>query len=123
MIVMSDDGPFPVKPDTNEYEVLSFLVANHKYGFSPAQVADNTDISKMSASETMTYFFEKDLIEQVDGTYYVDPDCVDKLKRRLNSLDSVVQLFRSVSDDAYAEDGWEDELPSIDLEADRGEDL
>lgn len=114
---LTSDEPFPVKPDTNEYEALSFLVAHREYGFTPAEIANHTDISKSSASKTMARLFEKGLVERSEGAYYVDPDRVGTLKQRLASLDSAVELFESApSDDAYAEEGWEDDVPSIDLD-------
>ncbi|WP_049923894.1 MarR family transcriptional regulator [Halopiger djelfimassiliensis] len=109
------EDPFPVKPDTNKYQALSFLVTHREYGFTPDVIAEQTEISESSASNTMERLFEKELVERSDSAYYVDPDRADKLKRRLESLDSAVQLFESApSDDAYAKEGWEDELPSID---------
>lgn len=114
---LKNDEPFPVKPDTNEYEALSFLVAHREYGFTPSEIADHTDIDGASVSKTMVRLFEKGLVERSDGAYYAPPDRVDTLKQRLESLDSATQLFESVpNDDAYAEEGWEDEVPSIDPE-------
>lgn len=108
---------FPIEPDTDEYEALSFLVANHKYGFTPGEVATHTTINPSNASETMARLFEWDLIRRTDGVYYIEPDRADTLKQRLESLDAVVQLFESTPDnDAYAEEGWEEKLPSIDPE-------
>lgn len=112
---LTNNDPFPVKPDTNEYEALSFLIVNREYGFTPSEITDYTDISDSSASKTMARLFDKGLVERSEGTYYVNPDCVDKLKQRLESLDSAVQLFESApTDDVYAAEGWEDEVPSID---------
>jgi len=112
---LTNDEPFPVKPETNEYEALRFLLSHREYGFTPSEIADQTDISKSSASKTMTRLFEKGLVERSQGAYYVDPDRAEKLKQRLESLDSVVQLFESApTDDAYAEEGWEEKVPSID---------
>lgn len=112
---LTNDEPFPVKPETNEYEALSFLVAHREYGFTPSEIADHTEINESSASKTMARLFEKGLVERAEGAYYVDPDRADKLKQRLKSLDSASQLFESVpNDDVYAEEGWEDEMASID---------
>ena len=114
---LKNDEPFPVKPDTNEYEALSFLVAHREYGFTPSEIADHTDIDGASASKTMVRLFEKGLVERSEGAYYAPPDRVDTLKQRLESLDSASQLFASVPNgDVYAEEGWEDEVPSIDPE-------
>ncbi|MFD1635407.1 MarR family transcriptional regulator (plasmid) [Haloplanus ruber] len=106
--------PFPVKPDTNEYEALRFLVANREYGFTPSEIADKTDISDSSITKTMTRLFEKDLVARSAGVYYVPPEGADTIKQRLESLDATVQLFESTpDDDAYSKDGWEDEVPSL----------
>ena len=114
---LKNDEPFPVKPDTNEYEALSFLVAHREYGFTPSEIADHTDIDGASASKTMVRLFEKGLVERSEGTYYAPPDRVDTLKQRLESLNSASQLFASVPNgDVYAEERWEDEVPSIDPE-------
>lgn len=99
---------FPVKPGTNEYHALSFPVANQEVGFTPA-----------SASKTMTRLFEKGLIERAQGTYYVEPERADELKRRLNSLDPTARLFETAPDDDHAEPGWEDEVSSIDPDENR----
>jgi len=117
---LQNGEPFPVKPDTNEYEALSFLVRNREYGFRPSEIAERTDISKASASKTMTRLFEKGLVKRSEGLYYVDPDRTGELKQRLDSLDAAVQLFATApSDDADAEPGWEDTLSSITPEQDQ----
>jgi len=108
------DEPFPVSPETNEHAALRFLVANHDYGFSPSEIAAETDISKSSASKTMSRLHEKGLVSRSQGAYYVDPERVESLKRRLESLDAAVDLFDDAPDDAYADAGWEDELPELD---------
>lgn len=112
---LRDGDSFPVKLETNEYEALSFLVRNREYGFRPTEIADRTDISNASASKTMTRLFEKGLVERSDGIYYVEPDHVDDLKQRLDSLDAAARLFEGAcTEDAYAADGWEDDMPSLD---------
>jgi Mn-dependent DtxR family transcriptional regulator len=117
---LQDGEPFPVKPGTNEYEALSFLVRNHDYGFSPTEIAEQTEISTASASKTMARLFEKGLVTRTEGMYYVEPDRANDLQQRLQSLDAAVRLFETVpEDDAYAETRWEDDVPSIVSETDR----
>ncbi|MDL0139425.1 helix-turn-helix domain-containing protein [Halobacterium salinarum] len=111
---LTNNDPFPVKPDTNEYEVLSFLVAHHKYGFTPSEIAARTDLSEASASKAMARLFEDGLVERAETIYYIDPHRANELKQRLVSLDSAVQRFEKAPDDAYAKQGWEQEVPSID---------
>ena len=108
------DEPFPVSPETNEYAALRFLVANHDYGFSPSEIAAETKITESSASKTMSRLHEKGLVSRSQGAYYIDPERVESLQRRLESLDAAVELFDDAPDDAYANAGWEDELPELD---------
>lgn len=118
---LQDSEPFPIKPDTNEYAALSFLVSNRDYGFTPTEIADRTDVSEASASKTMTRLFEKGLVERSQGVYYVDPDRADDLQRRLDSIDAAARLHETApDDDVYTDPGWEDELPSIETGQDPG---
>lgn len=117
---LRNGDPFPVKPETNEYDALSFLVRNREYGFTPAEIADRTEINSASASKTMARLFEKGLVERSEGIYYVEPDSADDLKQRLDSIDAAVRLHDTApDDDAYADAGWEDNVPSIDPNQDQ----
>ena len=116
---LRDNDPFPVKPETNEYEALSFLVRNREYGFTPSEIAERTTIPEASASKTMVRLFEKGLVTRSQGAYFVDPAEAEELKNRLDSIDAAARLHRySPSDDVYAESGWEDEISSIDPDQD-----
>lgn len=111
---LRNGDPFPVKPETNEYRALSFLVQNREYGFPPREIAEQTEITGSSASKTMTRLFEKGLVGRADGTYYVGPERADTLQRRLESIDAATRLFAdALEDDAYADPGWEQHVPSI----------
>jgi DNA-binding MarR family transcriptional regulator len=116
---LRNSDSFPVKPATNEYHALSLLVANREFGFTPAEIADRTTVSEASASKTMTRLFEKGLVERAQGSYYAEPERADELKRRLDSLDATARLFETAPDDAYAEPGWETQVPSIDPDDER----
>jgi DNA-binding transcriptional ArsR family regulator len=112
---LRDGEPFPIKPNTNEHEALSFLLSNREYGFTPTEIADRTTISEASASKTMTRLFDKGLVDRSQGVYYTDPDRTDDLKRRLGSLDAAVRLHETApDDDAYTEPGWEEDVSTID---------
>jgi len=112
---LTNGDSFPVKPDTSEYEALSFLVAHYKYGFTLSEIAARTDLSKGSTSKTMSRLFENGLVERAENVYYIDPRRADELKQRLESVDSVVQLFEATpSNDVYAKKDWEQDPLSID---------
>lgn len=62
----------------------------------------------------MAQLVENGLVERADDVYYIDPRRVDELTNRLRSLDSAVELFEvTPDDDSYAEEDWEQEVPSI----------
>ena len=117
---LRDNDPFPVKPETNEYEALSFLVRNREYGFTPSEIAERTIIPEASASKTMVRLFEKGLVKRSQGAYFVDPADADELKDRLESIDAAARLHQSApNDDVYGEAGWEDKISSIDPNQDQ----
>lgn len=116
---LENEDPFQVKPDTNEYTALSFLVSNREFGFTPAEIAARTAVPEASASKTMTRLFEKGVVERSQGTYYVDPGLAEDLERRLDSIDAAIRFFEQAPEDAYAESGWESRIPSIDRDEGR----
>ena len=112
---LTSDNPFSIRPDTNEYEALSFLVAHHEYGFTPREIAVRTVLSEAAASNTLARLFENGVVERTDSIYYIDPHQVDELTYRLKSLDSLVTLFEVTPDgDSYDEEDWEQEVSSVD---------
>jgi len=118
-MVCSLDEPFPIKPETADYEVLRVLVTDYEAGATPAEIAANTELSTSRAAESLGALSTSALINQEDGVYYVNPYQADRLKRRLESVDAVEQLFDSTpDDDVYAEPGWDDQVSSIGMEDD-----
>lgn len=106
-----DNGSFPVIPETDEYDTLSFLVRNRGKKFDPSEITAYTTISKASASKTLTRLFEKGLVKRTQGTYYVELDRAEDLKHRLESVDAAKLLHDTVpDDDPYTADDWEDKL-------------
>ena len=109
------DEPFPVKPESAEYEILTFLVTAHGYGFTPQEIAARTGHSKATVSDAMAHLVESGLVKRAETVYYIEPWRVGELTNRLRSLDSVVKLFEvTPNDDSYAEAGWEQHVPSLD---------
>ncbi|WP_128906794.1 helix-turn-helix domain-containing protein [Halorubrum amylolyticum] len=108
------EGSFPVTPGSNEYTTLSFLVARCGTRFSPDEITANTGISATEVSNAVAQLVEWGLVQQAATDYYVDPAQAEEIRPRLRSLDAVVQLFETApTDDAYAEPGWTDEVPSL----------
>jgi len=106
-------GPFPVLPETDEYEVLSFLVRNQGERFTPSEIVVHADVSEASASETLHGLLEKNLVEHDQGDYYVSSDRAEDIKSRLESVDAAERLHETApDDDIYAVTDWEEELNS-----------
>ncbi|MDV7350977.1 MarR family transcriptional regulator [Halorubrum distributum] len=108
------EGSFPVTPGSSEYTTLGFLVARCGRRFSPDEIAAHTDISATKVSNAVAQLVEWGLVQQAATDFYVDSDQAEEIRQRLRSLDAVVQLFETApTDDAYAESGWTDEVPSL----------
>ncbi|MFC7188253.1 MarR family transcriptional regulator [Halorubrum yunnanense] len=113
------EGSFPVTPGSSEYTTLSFLVARCGRRFSPGEIAVHTDISETKVSNAVAQLVKWGLVQQAATDFYVDPAQAKEIRQRLRSLDAVVQLFETApTDDAYAEPGWTDEVPSLTVSQD-----
>lgn len=110
-----DGTDFPIKPGTNEATALRFLVRHPGYGFSPAELATETEVSNASAGKTLRRLVDKNIIETTgDGYYYVQSEDVDRLRSRLMSLRSLDHLFETFDGDWYSNHpGWADDLPDL----------
>ncbi|MDB2274331.1 MarR family transcriptional regulator [Halorubrum ezzemoulense] len=110
----SNDTRFPVLPDTDEHTVLSFLVRNGGERFAPHKIVEQTSVSELNISAILENLFEYQLICCSEDTYYVNPEGRMELKHRLESIDAAVRIHDTAPEnDSYAEDGWEDQLGSI----------
>ncbi|WP_080509899.1 helix-turn-helix domain-containing protein [Halorubrum saccharovorum] len=105
--------PFPVLPETDEYDVLGFLVRNRGNRFTPSEIARHADVNEASAIEALHELLEKDLVEHDQGDYHVDSDRAEDVKFRLESVDAAKRLHETApDDDMYAVTDWEEELNS-----------
>lgn len=104
-----DQYSYVAKPGTNEYEVLSFLVSHERNRFSLSQIAKRTGTTETTLSNTVSRLVERGLIEQSAERYYVDPEDAERLHDRLKSVDAAVRLHENAPDDAYSQEGWEDD--------------
>ncbi len=102
--------PFPVLPETNEYEVLSFLVRNRGERFTSTEIAVHTDVTEANAPETLHNLLGKNLVEYDQEDYYVDSERTEDIKSRLESVDAAERLHETTPDnDVYAVTDWEEQ--------------
>jgi hypothetical protein len=109
----NDENPYLVIPGTDEYDALGFLVRNRGEQFTPPEIAAGTGIREADAADTMTTLSEDGLVERSQGAYYVPVDRAEDLQRRLESVDAAVTVHENAPDDAYAVDGWEEQVDSL----------
>ena len=115
------EGQFLVPPDTSEYVTVGFLVARCGERFTLDEIAAHTDRCETEVTSAVADLVERGLLEQAASGYYLDPDRAEEIRHRLRSLDAACQLFATApTDDAYAEPGWTDEVPSLDVDEDSG---
>lgn len=108
-----NDGPFLVKPETDEYETISFLVRNRKSSFNPSEIASTLNVTEQETSRALSHLFDQGLVDRSQESYYVGSEKAKHLQRRLKSVDSAERLHNTTpDDDAYAEGEWEDDLAS-----------
>lgn len=86
------DAEFPVSPGTNEEEALRFLALNPEHGWAPKEVASQTGVARSSVNKTLARLYEKDLVDRVEGLYFVKPARVDEVRGLLGDMHSLTQL-------------------------------
>jgi Mn-dependent DtxR family transcriptional regulator len=108
----ADDGETPpVKPGTNEHELLSVLLNHPDMGFSPKELADLTDVPHSSVHKTLSRLQEKGLVRKVDSYWAVEDDVAAS---RIANVVSLQQIEAEYGDDAYGEDDeWAEEAPDL----------
>ena len=105
--------PFPVLPETDEYDVLGFLVRNRGDRFTASEIARHAEVNETSAIEALHELLEKNLVEHDQEDYYVNSDRAEDIKFRLESVDAAKRLHEGAPDnDMYAVTDWEEELNS-----------
>jgi len=67
---LDDVTEFPVRPETNEQELLEFLTINSDYAYTPKELAEETTVNEGSVNKTLSRLREKGLIEKAEEGYY-----------------------------------------------------
>lgn len=65
-----DISEFPVRPGTNEHEVLEFLTINDELAYTPTELAEETGVNRNSIDKTLGRLQDKGLVEKVERGYY-----------------------------------------------------
>lgn len=107
-----EDGPsLPVKPGSNAYRILNVLVENPDLAFSPAELAELTDVARGSVGKTLSRLDERGLVRSIDG-YWAAAD--DLAATHLAGYVSLAAIEARYGDDEYGRsDEWADDLPDL----------
>lgn len=65
-----DTSEFPVKPGTNEHEIIEFLTVNNELAYTPTELAEETNVKETSIDKTLSRLHDKDLVERIEGGHY-----------------------------------------------------
>lgn len=107
-----EEGPsLPVKPDTNAYRILSVLVENPDLAFSPAELAELTDVPRGSVGKTLSRLEERGLVRSIDGFWAAADDLT---ATHLAGYVSLAAIEARYGDDEFGRsEGWTDDLPDL----------
>lgn len=108
---LEDGRSIPVKPGTNAHRILAVLVENADLAFSPAELAELTEVARGSVGKTLARLEEKGLVRSIDG-YWAAAD--DLAASQLAGYVSLAAIGERYGDDAYGrDDEWAEDLPDL----------
>lgn len=96
----SDD--LPIDPDSNAYQVLSFLADRPDLGFKPAEIREHVDIPKGSLNPTLSRLEERGLVEHEPPYWSAGDD--DRLAAITGTMYSMQAFEARYGDDEFS--GW-----------------
>lgn len=106
----ADDLP-PVRPGTNEHELLATLLEHPDMGFTPRELADLTDVTHSSIHKSLTRLREKGLVRKIDSYWAVEDDIAASRVANVVSLQSIEATY---GDDEYGtDDEWAEDAPDL----------
>ena len=102
-----DDGTSTVRPGTNAYELLQFLLHNEEYAFTPKELSEETEVAYGSVSKTLSRLADRDLVVSSEEYWKVTDD---ESRIAMESLKSHSEQGRE-SREPRREPDWYDEHP------------
>ena len=100
---------------TNARRLMEFLLETPSVGYTPAELADQTEIPRGSVGPTLKRLEEAGLVRHKEPYWAVAED--DRLGSAIASFVGIETAASSFGDDWYAEnEGWEEDLPDLSAE-------
>jgi len=106
----SDDETPPVKPETNEHELLAVLLDHPDMGFTPKELSELTAVPHSSVHKTLSRLQKKGLVRKVDSYWAIADDVATS---RVANVVSLAMIEAEYGDDAYGDEGWAEEAPDL----------
>ena len=97
---------------TNARRLLEFLLQTPTVGYTPAELADETDVPRGSVGPTLNRLETAGLVRHKEPYWAAAED--DRIAAATAAFLGVEVASSATSDDWYARnDGWEEELPDL----------
>lgn len=97
---------------TNARIILEFLLANRGVGYTPGELAEETDIARGSVGPTLQRLEDAGLVRHKEPYWAAAED--DRLAAAAASMLGLEAVGSRYSDDWYANnEGWDDDLPDL----------
>lgn len=86
-------------PGTTKSDIIVFLYNNPEFGYKPAEIVDELDIPRGTATTTLKRLYDSGYIGKTPDSYYHALDDHDGIHRYLSSLDQLHRMFSERTED------------------------
>ncbi len=109
---LRDGDGLSVRPGTNEYALLAFLLQHRDLAYTPKELSDETDIPYGSVYPTLQRLEEKGFVEKVDRYWMAIDD--DRIASKAASLVGLRTIAVREDEDEYSQHpDWATDLPDL----------
>jgi DNA-binding MarR family transcriptional regulator len=89
----SHDSDVDLDPGTTKSDIVAFLYRNPALGFRPAEISDELEIPKGTATTTLKRLYEGDHIGKTEDSFYHALEHREDLRRYVAGLTQLHRLF------------------------------
>lgn len=86
------DAGGKIEPDSNKGRALAFLAANPGEGFTPTEIASQTEITEGSATKTMQRLAQEGYTVSIEGYHFIPEDRLGDVRAALTNAHAVKAL-------------------------------
>ncbi len=89
----SHDSDVDLDPGTTKSDIVAFLYRNPALGFRPAEISEELEIPRGTATTTLKRLYESDYVGKTEDSYYHALEHREDLKRYVAGLTQLQRLF------------------------------